>query len=1023
MKKSTLTVAIVVVLIGFALTFWLYNESAAQIISAVFMLGGSAAVLARNIEKPGMRTILLAAEPVFLALCKSLAETEFAANFSRLCNTAIGIVCSKAGIKNPVNVGNETALSILFWILFVIAVVVLSKHDHTAMGIHQRTGDSEFRERNFHEKSEAFCKALRQRLETLNRETDWNDSLYTPIEAEVEVNAKGKRKKKYADLLKCLKKTRRGADVFLVLGDPGAGKSVSLRKLCLELLDESKKTKKIPVYINLKKWNKNWGLDQLPHKNDLTDFVKETLYENGDVFTDAFLNSYFDKMLEDGRWYFVFDSFDEMPCLMGKQNCLELIDHISELLYQFLTGKNQSGGIIASRLYKAPSEAMRPATVLRIQEFNDIKIRTMLDKYLNRSKEVINELFGKREDLVVLCRNPFYLTLLINFIMEKGMSFPQNQMDLYSNFVESRLQKCAGRLENEHFSKEEVHRAAKQLAIFFQESAKYGLECPARELYRQSGGAGQEYWQKALKILEYAKICRFGGLDETVSFVHRRFQEFFLVESIIERGQRIGEDEYKSIVYGSGMRDALVLYCEVAKEDNAREIAGYCWKVLLKKISYRKSILDRGGVSLVNVLEFMAEAFRNRKSALSDFMEQFEKLVTKSLDEHTDFVILLALTNSMVLFDQAYLQNAVLRVFKLRNRWLNDTVMQNCRLIHRLNHHVEKSFCDYFFSMNMRTFLRRYRNTHFSLSISKSFRYIRLIHTCILLRYMALIASAVFVMAVAFALLIGMLGDGIQQLFGTEQVLTGPNGILLFLWIILGFSVPISNDNSVTRQKGYPKRIMVSLILLIRGLLLTMIIGIAWSVVVLAIKSFVVYAWLIVFIIVFFAGQFLTFAHNLHNELKGISLKKVRNIAIAFAVVAVALMIALFVGWIISRYFMELLDKIFTVLAIVAGVPLGLAVVVFLIVYVTYYWKDRNWVKRQPRIQRIDRAKLEKNLNMLHLAKWKSTYAEQLLQNKVRLEGTWSKGYRPGKMDDNDDLERLLAKLDCTSLELYSCIF
>lgn len=1022
MKKSTLTVSIVVVFIGVVLAFWLFNECAAQIISTLFVLGVSAVVLARNIEKPGMRTILLAAEPVFLALCRPLAETKFAAYFSGLCNAAIGAVYARAGIENSVNVGNETAIITLFWILFAIAVVILSKHDHTAMGIHQGAGDSEFREKNYHEKSEAFCKVLRQRLETLNRETDWNDSLFTPIEAEVEVNAKGKRKKKYADLLKCLKKTRRGADVFLVLGDPGAGKSVSLRKLCLELLDEAKKTKKIPVYINLKKWNKNWGLDQLPHKSDLTDFVKETLYENGDILTDGFLNSYFEKMLEDGRWYFVFDSFDEMPCLMGKQNCQELIDHISELLYQFLTGKNQSGGIIASRLYKAPSEAMRPTTVLRIQEFNDIKIRTMLDKYLNCSKEVINELFGKREDLVVLCRNPFYLTLLINFVMEKGMSFPKNQMDLYSNFVESRLQKCAGKLENEHCSKEDVHCAAKQLAVFFQESAKYGLECPARELYRQSGGAGQEYWQKTLRILEYAKICRFGGLDETVSFVHRRFQEFFLVESIIERGQRIGEDEYRSIVYGSGMRDALVLYCEVAKEDNAREIAAYCWKVLQKNISHRKSVLGRGGVSLVNILEFMTEAFRNRKSAMSDFMEQFEKLVTKNLDEHTDFVILFALTNSMVLFNQDYLQKAVLRVFQLKNRWLNDTVMQNCRLIHRLNHHVETKFCNYFFSMDIRTFLRRYRNTHFSLSISKSFRYIRLVHSCILLRYAALIVSAGLFMAVAFARLIGMLGGGVQQLVGTEQVFTGSNtGISMLLYIALGFSAAF--NDSVMWQKDHSKGLMKLLILPIRRLLPSMIIGIAWSVVVSAINSFVVYVWLIVFIIVFLAGQFLTVVHNLYYELKGIGLKIVKPVAFAFAGVAVVIIVMLTVCWVIERYFRELFEMFFTVVIIAAGVATGLAVVVFLIVYLIYYWKDRNWVKRQPRIQRIDRAKLANKLNVLHFAKWKSTYVEQLLQNKVSLEGTWPNGYRPGKKDDNDDLERLLAKLDCISLELYSCIF
>lgn len=181
------------------------------------------------------------------------------------------------------------------------------------------SNDEEFKEKNYAEKSEMFCKTLRQRLESINRENDWNESLFTPPEAEIEVCIKDKKKKKYDDLLKCLKSINYSVAIFLVLGEPGAGKSVSLRKLCLELLDEAKRTKKNPIYINLKRWNTNWSLDHLPNKRDLTEFIKSVLYENGDISADAFLNTYFEKILEDGRCYFVFDSFDEMPCLMGKK--------------------------------------------------------------------------------------------------------------------------------------------------------------------------------------------------------------------------------------------------------------------------------------------------------------------------------------------------------------------------------------------------------------------------------------------------------------------------------------------------------------------------------------------------------------------------------------------------------------------------------------------------------------------------------------------------------------------------------
>ena len=500
-----------------------------------------------------------------------------------------------------------------------------------------------------------------------------------------------------------------------------------------ELLDESKETKKIPVYLNLKKWNKDWNLDCLPKKKDLIQFIKDTLYEDGDVLTDSFLETYFDKMLEDGRWYFIFDSFDEMPCLMGKQNCQELIDKISELLCQFITGANQSGGIIASRMYKSPSEALGATVVLKLQEFNDIKIKIMLQKYLNNASDVISELFGKRENLVVLCRNPFYLTLLINFIRDKGLTFPENQMELYQNFILKRFEKCSGKLDSENLTTDEIHDAAKRLAVYMQESPICGLECPITALYQME--EDEQYWKKALKVLEYAKICRFGGKDETISFVHRRFQEFFLVENIIERGKDIEYEEYKDIVNNASMRDALVLYCEVIEEEKAKEIAKFCWNIVQQNYTYTKNILEIGSLELVNVLYFMAEAFRNRKDVIADFKTEFEQLIDKILSEDSDFVVLLACTNCMVLFEQEYLQKMVLKVFRLKNRWLNDVIIQNCRIFSQLDSPIETQFTYYFWQMNLKTFLGRYRNIHFSLSLSKNFRYIKIVHFMIFALY------------------------------------------------------------------------------------------------------------------------------------------------------------------------------------------------------------------------------------------------------------------------------------------------
>ena len=157
MKKSTLISAILTVIFAIIAWLWLFNEGAAQLISVAFVLALPSIVLARNIEKEGMRTLLLALEPVLLGLCRALADTKFAESVSRFCNTALEFVCGRAGIVPPVYIGNETSLTVFFWTIFVITILLLGKFDRTAIGIHSGNGDSEFREKNYSDKSASFC--------------------------------------------------------------------------------------------------------------------------------------------------------------------------------------------------------------------------------------------------------------------------------------------------------------------------------------------------------------------------------------------------------------------------------------------------------------------------------------------------------------------------------------------------------------------------------------------------------------------------------------------------------------------------------------------------------------------------------------------------------------------------------------------------------------------------------------------------------------------------------------------------
>ncbi len=68
----------------------------------------------------------------------------------------------------------------------------------------------------------------------------------------MEVNTGRGRGKSITELLSAIKRSKER--LFMVLGDPGSGKSVALRKLARDMAAEAEKTDKIPVYINLKEW-------------------------------------------------------------------------------------------------------------------------------------------------------------------------------------------------------------------------------------------------------------------------------------------------------------------------------------------------------------------------------------------------------------------------------------------------------------------------------------------------------------------------------------------------------------------------------------------------------------------------------------------------------------------------------------------------------------------------------------------------------------------------------------------------
>jgi predicted NACHT family NTPase len=105
-----------------------------------------------------------------------------------------------------------------------------------------------------------------------------------------------------------------------VLGDPGTGKSVAMRKLARDLIAESGRSARIPIYVNLKEWRrqKSWTAEDKPTAEEFYKFLFYSVLENLDYASRALLqdNENYHRLFEAGYFFFILDSFDEIPAVL-----------------------------------------------------------------------------------------------------------------------------------------------------------------------------------------------------------------------------------------------------------------------------------------------------------------------------------------------------------------------------------------------------------------------------------------------------------------------------------------------------------------------------------------------------------------------------------------------------------------------------------------------------------------------------------------------------------------------------------
>lgn len=609
----------------------------------------------------------------------------------------------------------------LVFLLAVIFVVNYLSRDQTAMKEHPTPLEKEFPGREYKHALRLFKKALENDLNSLDMDTNWNAAAFVPLDAEVEVQSGSKRLKKITDLLSAIRSDRRSS-VFLVLGDPGSGKSVALRKLCRDLLGEVEATGKVPLYVNLKEWEprETWTAATPPTGEQVYDFVLGNLKARTDIFSNAFLDTYFKRMFDAGRLFIVLDSFDEIPAVLDVGENSWLIDRLSDVLFKFLNGAHESRGILASRIFRRPTRKFDARTTLEIRPFTESKIVQTLKNYATYNESFLDLLFNRRPEFVPVARNPFAVALISDYAKENGNTLPASQAELYSSYIMRRLGACRERMAESGLTDEGVVGCATDIADVMFTTEHLGLEAPVRELKERLPGAPVE---EVVELLLFARLARLGGGHKRrFSFAHRRFNEYFVVQRLKQQPDRVPAD---SIPTDSRWRDALVLYCEVAEEARATAIAEFCWSEVVKMADKSLDMRDPQYLRSLHCLRFLKEAFRARAHCIGSFRDELAALIRRQLGRGSNLLVQKFAVEAVGLLRPEEMDSALLSALDVNNPWIDETALKSCHYLPRLSDELNRGLIRFLDGISIAHFLGRRRELMFSLKLSNVFSDLR----------------------------------------------------------------------------------------------------------------------------------------------------------------------------------------------------------------------------------------------------------------------------------------------------------
>lgn len=409
------------------------------------------------------------------------------------------------------------------------------------------------------------ARALEADLARLDVSESWNDSLYTPLNVDVEVvEADHTARRTEMDFATACRRylPTRG---LLLLGDPGGGKSTCLRHLARQALREIGQTGVLPLHVNLRHWSGSARAVDAGFKDGLLAFLRGYHAARVGPSVGAFLDAHLDGLIAAGRVAFLFDSFDEIPVLLDNDDASHPLAALSAQLDALVAMPGSPMILVASRYFRRPRASAHRFLPIELKPFPDERLHALFSARAGLATDQVDTFLGRGGPWLKQARNPFIATLLFEHLARNGGAEPADLAALYEGYVVSRLVAAHGAEKAD-----QIGSAAQRIAEAMLVGADGGLEGSVRTVQARLSDVDVA---GAVQALHAVQVMRLSEDGDAFTFVHRRFNEYFLALRWRSTGV---VPELSAIVADRKERDALVLYVEVAPEDERRRVLAWC---------------------------------------------------------------------------------------------------------------------------------------------------------------------------------------------------------------------------------------------------------------------------------------------------------------------------------------------------------------------------------------------------------------------------------------------------------------